>query len=106
VKKGLRALDKVEKYDVPELENVAEKYESKAEKCIRKFKVSVKKYGRGKAGKSAKVKYGADHKVKLMPAAGARIVRVTVDGRSVKLKNSYTFRKVRKKHEVVVVFSE
>jgi BMFP domain-containing protein YqiC len=105
VKKGLRALDKVEKYEVSELENVAAAYEEKAEKCIKKFRITVKKTGRGKTGRSKKVKYGDTYRIKLSPDAGERIISVTVDGRSRKLKNAYTFRKVKKKHSIVVRFS-
>lgn len=105
VKKGLRALDKVEKYEVSELENVAAAYEEKAEKCIKKFRITVKKTGRGKTGRSKKVKYGDTYRLKLSPDAGERIISVTVDGRSRKLKNAYTFRKVKKKHSIVVRFS-
>ena len=54
--------------------------------------------------KSKMVKYGGKYTVKLQPKAGKRIKAVYIDGKKKKLKNSYTFRKVKKRHTIRVVF--
>ena len=52
------------------------------------------------------MKYGESHTVKLKPAKGYKIKKVTIDGKKKKIKRKYTFNKVRKKHVVKVVFGK
>ncbi len=78
--------------------------ERKCAKHIRKFRIRVRKKGPGTVTKSAYVKYGGKYTVKLKPKAGRRIKSVTIDGKRKKLKNKYTFKNVKKKHTVKVVF--
>ena len=108
IKKLIRQFDakvkKIKDYDVDNLLALEEKYIGKAKDCINRYKITVKKKGKGYAGKSKKVKYGESHTVKLKPAKGYKIKKVTIDGKKKKIKRKYTFNKVRKKHVVKVVF--
>ena len=110
IKKLIRQFDakvkKIKDYDVDNLLALEEKYIGKAKDCINRYKITVKKKGKGYAGKSKKVKYGESHTVKLKPAKGYKIKKVTIDGKKKKIKRKYTFNKVRKKHVVKVVFGK
>ena len=110
IKKLIRQFDakvkKIKDYDVDNLLTLEEKYIGKAKDCINRYKITVKKKGKGYAGKSKKVKYGESHTVKLKPAKGYKIKKVTIDGKKKKIKRKYTFNKVRKKHVVKVVFGK
>ena len=110
IKKLIRQFDakvkKIKDYDIDKLLELEEKYNDKAEECINRYKITVKKKGKGYAGKSKKVKYGESHTVKLKPAKGYKIKKVTIDGKKKKAKRKYTFKKVRKNHVVKVVFGK
>jgi hypothetical protein len=106
IKKGFKALAKVEKNEVEKLQEVGEAYIEKAEACIKTFRITVRKKGKGRVTKSSKVEYGESFTVTIAPKAGYKIKKVTIDGKKKKLKNSYTFKKVKKKHKVKVVFGK
>lgn len=74
--------------------------------AVKRFRISTSRYGKGSITKSKKIAYGKSFTVKLLPAAGWKISRVKIDGKTVKLKNRYVFRKVRKKHTVTVWYSK
>lgn len=104
IKKGYKALAKVKKYEVEELQEVGEAYIEKAEACIKTFRITVKKKGKGKVTKSTRAAFGDSFTVCIAPKAGYKIRSVKIDGKKKKLKNSYTFSKVKKKHKIKVVF--
>gem|GEM_PF-2686731 len=105
VKIAKAAIKKIKKSgDLDEIHQIWNDTEAKCKKYIRKFRITTSKKGPGKVSKSKSVKYGGKYTVKLQPKAGKRIKRVYIDGKRKKLKNSYTFRNVRKKHKVRVVF--
>ncbi len=106
IKKGVAAMNKVEKYDVEELQLTAESYIAKADRCIKKFLVKTKQRGKGSITKSTKVKYGKKFVVNITPKAGYKIKSVKIDGKKKKLKNKYVFKKVTKRHTVRVVFGK
>lgn len=106
IKKGVAAINKVEKYDIDKLRDIKDKYVEKAEKCINKYRIKTSKKGKGTITKSHKVIYGDSFTVELMPKAGFKIKKVTIDGKKKKLKNKYIFNNVRKKHKVKVVFGK
>ena len=105
VKIAKAAIKKIKKSgDLDEIHQIWNDTEAKCKKYIRKFRITTSKKGPGKVSKSKSVKYGGKYTVKLQPKAGKRIKRVYIDGKKKKLKNSYTFRNVREKHKVRVVF--
>lgn len=106
IKQGVAAMNKVEKYDVEELQLTAELYLAKADNCIKKFLIKTKKSGKGVVTKSTKVKYGEKFIVNITPKAGYKIKSVRIDGKKKKLKNKYVFKKVTKRHTVRVVFGK
>ena len=106
IKQGIAAMNKVEKYDVDQLQETADLYLAKADNCIKKFLIKTKKKGKGSITKSKKVKYGKKFTVKITPKAGYKIKSVKIDGKKKKLKNKYVFKKVTKRHTVKVVFGK
>jgi hypothetical protein len=88
-----------------QLNTVMTRYKAKVAKTIKKYKISTSKYGKGTVTKSRYIKYGAKYKVKVMPKAGYRIYSVRIDGKYVKVKYSYTFKNIKKKHTLRVIFS-
>ncbi|MGI6737605.1 MAG: hypothetical protein ACOX41_09965 [Anaerovoracaceae bacterium] len=80
---------------------------AQAEKCIRTFRVRVKKSGRGTVTGSCRVKYGKSCVLRMKPSGGWRLGRVAVDGRTVRVtKNRCTLHQVRENHTVRVHFVE
>lgn len=89
-----------------QVESLLIKYISSMEKTVVTFKITVSKSGKGAVSKSAKVKYGTNFTVKIVPTAGYKIKSITVDGKKVKLTNAYTFKKVTKAHSMKVTFGK
>lgn len=92
--------------DIDEIGSIWESCEKSCRKQIKKFRIATAKKGPGRVTKSKTVKYGGKCTIRLLPAAGKRIKKVYIDGKKKKLKNSYTFRNVKKKHTVKVVFGK
>ena len=90
-----------------DIETIYEKYVEKLNKTINKYTIKTSKKGKGKISKTKKVKYGKSYTVKFTPKAGYKIKRIYVDGKKLKkLKNKYTFKKVKKPHKVRVIFKK
>ena len=102
VKKGIAAIKRCK--TVEQVSAVSGKYVAKAEKTVRKFKVRVRKKGKGKVTKSAVVEYGDSYTVTLTPKAGHRIKKVTINGKRRKLRNSYTLKNIRRNYKIKVIF--
>ena len=78
----------------------------KAEKTINKYKITTKKVGKGTITKSKTVTYGSNFTVKMTPNKGYKIKSITVDGKKLKIRTKYTFKKVVKAHTIKVVFAK
>ena len=90
--------------DMEEIYDLYYDYYAKAEKTINKYMITTKKVGKGTITKSKTVTYGGNFTVKMTPKKGYKIKSVTVDGKKVKNKTKYTFKKVVKAHTIKVVF--
>ena len=90
--------------DMDEIYNLFYEYYERAENAINKYKITTKKTGKGTITKSKIVTYGSNFTVKMTPKKGYKIKSVTVDGKKVKNKTKYTFKKVVKAHTIKVVF--
>ena len=105
LKKAKAAMNKVTEPE--DVSGVYQEYVSKLNKTINKYTVKTSKKGKGTITKTKKVKYGANFTVKFTPKAGYKIKKITVDGKKLKkLKNKYTFKKVKKAHKIKVVFGK
>ena len=90
--------------DMDEVYDLYYEYYEKAENAINKYKITTKKTGKGTITKSKTVTYGSNFTVKMTPKKGYKIKSVIVDGKKVKNKTKYTFKKVVKAHTIKVVF--
>jgi hypothetical protein len=72
--------------------------------ALKTFKISTSKKGKGTVTKSKAVAYGKNFTVKFKAAKGYKILKITVDGKKVKVKKSYTFKKVTKAHKIKVYY--
>ena len=105
VKIAKAAMKKIRKSaDLDEINDLWASAEQKCGKYIKRFRIQVVKKGPGKVSGSKSVKYGGKYTVKLQPKAGKRIKKVYIDGKKKKLRNSYTFKNVKKKHTIKVLF--
>ena len=102
VKKGIREINACKYSD--EVNPILFKYIAKAERTLKKYKIRTVKKGPGKVTKTRLVRHGDVWTVKFTPKAGRRIRSIRIDGKKVKLQNQYTFKNVKKKHTVKVVF--
>ena len=90
-----------------DIEDIYEDYIYKLNGTIHKYRIKTSKKGKGTISKTKKVKYGKSCRVKFTPKAGYKIKKIYVDGKKLKkLRNSYTFKKVKKAHKIKVVFSK
>lgn len=104
VAKGKKAIKASAKLD--EVKKIYKTYNSKARKTVKKYKITTTKVGKGTITKTKRVIYGKSATVKITPAAGYKISKVYIDGKKKKLKNSYTFKNVKKSHKIKVVFKK
>ncbi len=81
-------------------------YTKKANATINKYKIVTSKSGAGAVSASKTVNYGSSYTVKIVPKAGYKIKAIAVDGKKIKLVNSYTFKAVKKSHTIKVTFGK
>ena len=99
--KKINAATKLEQIDT-----ILSTYSKKANATINKYKITTSKSGAGSISASKTVNYGANYTVKFVPKAGYKIKSITVDGKKIKLANSYTFKNIKKSHTVKVTFGK
>ena len=99
--KKINAATKLEQID-----KIFDTYSKKANATINKYKIITSKSGAGAISASKTVNYGASYTVRFVPKAGYKIKAITVDGKKIKLVNSYTFKNIRKSHKVKVTFAK
>ncbi len=105
LKKAKAAMNKATEPE--QVVEIYHEYVTKLNGTIKKFTVKTSKKGKGTITKTTKVKYGKNFTVKFTPKAGYKIKKITVDGKKLKkLKNKYTFKKVKKAHRIKVVFGK
>ena len=98
---------KAELYKADSLEKLKSVYKiylKKAKRTVITFKIKVKKTGAGTVSKSKRIQYGGSYKVRLTPNPGHRIAKVVIDGKARTLRNTYSFKNVKKTHIIVVNF--
>lgn len=89
-----------------QIETLFKTYSKKANATINKYKIITSKSGSGAVSASKSVNYGTNYTVKFVPKAGYKIKAITVDGKKIKLVNSYTFKNIKKSHTVKVTFGK
>ena len=77
--------------------------------AIRKYKITAKKETKpggngGTITRTCSVEYGRNKTFKMVPKFGYDIKRVYVDGKSIGRKTKYTFKDIREKHTIKVIF--
>ena len=89
-----------------QVESLFKTYSKKANATINKYKITTSKSGAGAVSASKTVNYGSNYTLKFVPKAGYKIKAITVDGKRIKLVNSYTFKNIKKSHSVKVTFGK
>lgn len=102
VDKGISKINNAK--TIEEVWDIYYEYKAKAKKTIYKFKITTSKVGKGTISKSKTVDYGSKYAVKIKPNVGYKISAIYVDGKKVKLTETYTFKNVTKKHTIKVIF--
>jgi hypothetical protein len=104
VKKGIQAIKTCKTLD--SIEKTLTKWQKKIEKTAYKFQIKSTAGTGGTITKSSKVVYGESMKFVMKADKGYKVAGVWVDGTYVGVRKSYTFRNVRKKHEIIVYFKK
>ena len=100
-KAGVKALGKAS--SLKDLKAAYEKYTKKLDQTIYRYRVSVSKSGKGTVSGSKLVKHGTKYQLRITPSPGHSLKSVTINGKSQKLKYSYSI-KVMKATKIKVVF--
>lgn len=91
---------------IEDVENLYFTYFIKAEKTVKKYKITTSKEGKGVITKTKAVQYGQSVTIKISPSPGYKISKVVVDGKRKKLKNKYVFNDINANHKIKVIFSK
>ncbi|MBQ6370717.1 MAG: hypothetical protein IJJ21_03950 [Firmicutes bacterium] len=100
-KAGVKALGKAS--TLKDLKAAYEKFTKKLDQTIYRYRVSVSKSGKGTVSGSKLVKHGDKYQLRITPSPGHSLKSVTVNGKSQKLKYSYSI-KIMKATKIKVVF--